>query len=323
MRTIFLLALAASCVAQSAPGDRVIQSDADVLKVAFSPDGSTLAANCGDGKIRLWDAKSGALKRTVPREQGDTSVTLPSPADLLASLGTEGSIRIWDLQTGDVKRRVTGVPRRTRGLVLSADRQLVAGSGRTGETGSEETVRLWDAAGKERFAAPAGLGGTSAMAVSPDGGTLVAASYDTNVRAWNTRNGELLRLIEELPVSMFAMSFSPDGKYLATAGVDRIVYLWDAKTWKLARKLTGQPEMIQSLDFSPDGRRILTGGFSDVTNQNPVTVLLWDVASGKTLRSFPAPHAVRTVAFSPDGMLAAAASQKTVSLWTLPAESAR
>jgi WD40 repeat protein len=302
--------------------DRLIQSESDVGNLAFSVDGSTLAANCRDGKVRLWDARSGALKRTIPREQGDTSVILPAPANILAAVGSEG-IRIWDLQSGELKRRLSGLPKRIRGLAFSPDRQLLAGAGRTSDTGSEETVRLWDAAGKESFAAPAGLGGTSAMALSPDGGTLVAASYDTNVRAFSTRNGELLRLIEELPVTMFAIVFSPDGKYLATAGADRTVYLWDTKTWKLARKLTGQPEMIQSMDFSPDGRRILTGGFNDITSQHPVSVILWDVGSGKTLRTLPAPHAVRAVAFSPNGKLAATGCQKEVSLWTLPAAEAR
>jgi WD40 repeat protein len=318
MRALLLLAIAVSCGAQSMTEDRVIQSDADVGNLAFSVDGSALAANCRDGKVRIWDSRSGTLKRTVPREKGDTAVILPSPADILGGVGSEGGIRIWDLQTGELKRRLAGVPKRIRGLAFSPDRKLVAGSGRASDTGSEETVRLWDATGKERFAAPAGLGGTSAMALSPDGEILVAASYDTDVRAWSTRNGELLRLIEELPVAMFAMVFSPDGKYLATAGVDRTVYLWDTKSWKLARKLMGQPEMIQSMDFSPDGSRILTGGFSDLTTQHPVKIVLWDVASGKALLTVPAPHAVRSVAFSPDGRRAASACQKSVSLWTLP-----
>ena len=58
---------------------------------------------------------------------------------------------------------------------------------------------------------PGGIGGTSALAISPDGSILAAGSYDTNVRAWTTRNGELLRLIEDLPVAMFAMAFTKDG----------------------------------------------------------------------------------------------------------------
>ena len=317
MRSLFLLALAASCGAQTFPGDRVIQSEAEVGGIVFSLDGSTLAANCRDGKVRLWDARSGALKRTVPWEEGDMGFTLLP--DLLASVGKEGSIKAWDLESGALKLRLAGSPRRTRGVVFSPDRKLVASSSRTSDTGSEETVRVWEVSGKERFAAPAGLGGTSAMAISPDGATIVAASFDTNVRAWSTRNGELLRLIEELPVSMFAISFSPDGKYLATAGVDRTVYLWNAKSWKLERKLAGQPEMIESMDFSPDGRMLATGGFDSVTNRNPVKILLWDVASGTVIRTLPSPHTVRSVAFSRDGKLVAASySEKAVSIWSLP-----
>src|SRR5437667_449038 len=130
-----------------------------------------------------------------------------------------------------------------------------------------------------------GICGTSSLAFSPDGSVLAAGSWDTNLRAWNTRNGELLALIEELPVAMFGIAFSPDGKTLATAGVNRIVYLWDSKTWKLARKFVGQPEMISALAYSPDGRFLATGGFNDITQAHPVSILIWDVGTGKTVRT--------------------------------------
>ncbi len=318
MRALLLLAAAAALSAQSG---RVIKSDADVNSVAFSADGALVAADCRDGQVRLFDVKSGALKRSVKREEGDTAVTLPSPADLLAIVSKGGGVRILDLQTGELKRRLAGVSQKTGRLAFSPDRKLLAVSSHTGDTGSEETVRVWDASGKERFAVPAGLGGASAMAISPDGETLAAGSWDANVRVWSTRNGELRKLIDELPVSMFAIAFSPDGKYLAAAGVDSTIYLWDAKSLKLSRKLTGQPEMIGAMAFSPDSRRLVTGGFNELTTQHPVSVLLWDVASGKTLKTYPAPHAVRALALSPDGRLAAIACQKEIGLLSLPSPS--
>ena len=166
---------------------------------------------------------------------------------------------------------------------------------------------------------PAGVGGTSVLAFSPDGERLVAGSYDTNLRAWSSRNGELLRLIEEIPVATFAAVFSPDGKTLATAGADRMVYLWDAKTFKLRAKLPEQPEMISALAFSPDGRLLMTGGFSEVTNRAPVKVMIWDVASRKVVRSMDAPHQVGSVAFSGDGTLAAAtSSDDQIHVWSVP-----
>src|SRR5262249_11421951 len=132
-------------------------------------------------------------------------------------------------------------------------------------------------------------------------------------------DGELVRLIEDVPVSVFDMAFTPDGKYLAAAGVDRIVYFWDAHTWKLARKLTGQQEMIASLAFSADGRLLATGGFNDITQKHPVSILLWDVASGKIVRTLPSPHRVGSVAFSPDGKLLASTSDDNhVRFWNMP-----
>ena len=39
-----------------------------VLSVAFSPDGKTLASGGWDRAVRLWDTANGALKRTLPHE---------------------------------------------------------------------------------------------------------------------------------------------------------------------------------------------------------------------------------------------------------------
>ena len=163
---------------------------------------------------------------------------------------------------------------------------------------------------------PSGLGGLGAIAISPDGSSFVAASYDADMRAWNSRNGELLRLIDELPVAMFDLKFSPDGKWLAAAGADRIVYIYDAKSWKISRQLTGQPEMISALAFSADGSKLASGGFSELTQKRPVKVLIWDVKSGRTMRTFDASQRVASVVFSPDGQLAAVSTgTKVIDLW--------
>ncbi|MEP7361725.1 MAG: hypothetical protein ABI972_00585 [Acidobacteriota bacterium] len=258
-----------------------LDSESAVNTVAFLDGGKSIAGSCADGKVRVWDAATGKLQKTIAK--------------------------------ADLKPPYTAV---STGLSMSADGALQATSQIPNKQTSENVVRVRDAAGAQKFEVQAGIGGMSILGFSPDGTSLVAGSYDADLRVWNVRNGELVRRVDELPVSMFAMSFSPDGKWLATAGVDRIVYLWDTKTWKLARKLTGQAEMISSLAFSADGKLIVTGGFSELTQAAPVKIVLWDSASGKMIRSFDAPKRVNSTAFSPDGKwIAAAFRDKTVQLF--------
>lgn len=320
MRAILLLGtLAGAMAAQSPSADRTLASDAPVSMVAYLNGGKTLAALGNDGKLRLWDAQSGA-----PRElQGKEAI--PSPGVMLrrseqfGTVNKEGNVQLWDAKTASLLRQLPAATPRPGRLALSEDGSRVATAHMVDRQSGVNTIRVRDTGGKELFNVPAGIGGISILGFSPDGSTLVAGSYDADVRIWSVRNGELVRLIDSLPVSMFAMSFSPDGKWLATAGVDRTVYLWDTKSWKLARKITGQPEMISALDFSADGKRLVTGGFSELTVAHPVKLIVWDVATAKQLRAVAAPRRVAAVAFAPDGkQIASSYGDKALNVWQVP-----
>jgi WD40 repeat protein len=294
--------------------DRVIQSEADVGALAFLSDGKALAGLTRDGKVRIWDTESLSLKRTWSGDQGDSLVSLIPGTDYLAGMSADGSVTVWNLGSGERVERRAGSRDGLRPLAFSRDRALMAAVSRV-RGSSDDMLRVWDARGIERFRAPAGIGGTSLLIVSPAGETVFAASYDTNLRIWNSKNGELVRVVDELPVALFAGAFSNDGKYLATAGVDRIVYIWETSTWKVARQLRGQAEMISALALSPDGRKVLTGGFSDISSRNPVKILLWDVETSKIVRTIDASQRVAAVAFSPDGKAAAVTdSSKSIRL---------
>lgn len=72
------------------------------------------------------------------------------------------------------------------------------------------------------------------------------------------------------------------------------------------------PHFVYSAVFSPDGRLAVSGGFD-------ATVKLWDVSTGRLLRTFIGHTAfVNSVAFSPDGATVASGSaDNTVRLWEI------
>lgn len=298
--------------------DRVFKVDAEVTSVTFSKDGKSLATLGRDGNIRLLDIQSGAAGKSHQRGEGDGSPVFLAARGQFGVVGKDGAVRICDIDTGATVRTLKIPAPRVSSLASTLDGTAVSSGGPDGASASGNLVRVWESDGKQRFQVPAGIGGLSAMAFSPDGQTLVASAYDTDVRVWNARNGELLKVIDEMTVSMFKLAYSPDGKQLAAAGVDRTIYLWDAKAWRLSRKITGQPEMISALEFSPDGRLLVTGGMNELAFGAPVKVIVWDASSGKQLRSVDAEHRVTAAAFSPDNKwFAAADGSRNVKLWAV------
>nr|VFJ55039.1 MAG: WD domain-containing protein, G-beta repeat-containing protein [Candidatus Kentron sp. FW] len=89
--------------------------------------------------------------------------------------------------------------------------------------------------------------------------------------------------------------------------------------WRVLRKIKAHPGGFEGaicwndcIRFSPDGRLLLTGSWDD-------TLKLWDVASGKAIRTFRGhSYDVKAVAFSPDGGWAlSGSSDNTLKLWNL------
>ena len=72
----------------------------EVDSVAYSPDGKTLASGCKDTFLKLWDARTGKLLRTLTGHTGRVESLAFSPDGKTVATGGGGgdtSVKLWDL----------------------------------------------------------------------------------------------------------------------------------------------------------------------------------------------------------------------------------
>lgn len=154
------------------------------------------------------------------------------------------------------------------------------------------------------------------VAFSPDGQTLaggvevgVDGHPNTMIQLWKVPSGHSTAGFKVSTRNVPLVAFRPDGKGLLGADEDGAVRLWDLASRKSRVAVPKSHKRPGGTAMSPDG---LT-----VARSEGEKVLLWDVASGRLVRTFTGhTYPVRGVAFSRDGRaLAGCSPSDTIRIW--------
>jgi len=61
---------------------------------------------------------------------------------------------------------------------------------------------------------------------SPDDSIIASAGVDSQIGLWDSREGELIQMLNGHRQGVTSVLFSPDGLYLASGGLDGVMRLW-------------------------------------------------------------------------------------------------
>ncbi len=256
-----------------------------VRRLAFSPDGKTLAGARADGKVSFWDLGSGREgKPLVP--DGQDLAWVPtmtfSPDGRTLCLIARYQMRLYDTRTGKVRwgGRSACADFSPDGATLAASDGLFAVRGRR-----QSGFGLLDAAtGMARLTVPLqgspGIGhnGVWTVCFAPEGGPLAAALPGGEVCLCDPRTGEERKRFravlpprhidfdpelgrrEELARYANGLAYSGDGRLLATCGNDGAVRVWEVSTGEKVLERNGHEGEATGVAVSPDGRSVLSAG---------------------------------------------------------------
>ncbi|MFO0928186.1 MAG: c-type cytochrome domain-containing protein [Gemmataceae bacterium] len=260
-----------------------------VESLAYSPDGKVLASG-GYQEVKLWDARTGELRRTVPGFAERVVCLAFSPDGKLLACGggaptQDGELKLLDVASGKVVQdiKTNGHSDTVFGLAFSPDGKLLASGG------ADKFVKTFDVAnGKFLKAFEGHTHHVMGVGFSADGKLLASAGADNVVKIWDYEKGEQVRTINAHGKQVTSLTFIGKTKNFATCSGDQQVRFWNTDGGNV-RNFSAGDDYLFCVAVSPDGSVVAAGGQEGV-------VRLYNGTSGALVKTLLPPGAEKPTA---------------------------
>ena len=223
------------------------------IGIGFSGDQVVTAGV--DGSLKVWNASSGTLQRTIFAPNG--AITAFAVLARRAITGhSDGATILWDLDKGET----LAVFKRNEASIWAV--AFAGAPDRIAAASHDWSIAVWEAASP---AAPAQLlegheSAVQAVAFSAAGPFIASGGADRMVKLWNAETASLVRTYRGHKDFITAIDFSADGRLLASAGLDGSIRVWSTISNRLVTTLTGHRGRVNALAFGPVGETLASVG---------------------------------------------------------------
>ena len=207
---------------------RTINADTEesIISLCMNYDGSVVLSGHGNGHLRLWDIKSGALCcHYILGNKAIGAVDISFDGALIASGGANQMIQIHSTHDRSMEEicQLHGHTRSVSSLQFNYDASRIA------SCSYDKTVRIWDVASQSQVMLLEGhTDCVTSLSYSYDGTRLATGSHDKVVMIWDVETGDCLWALRGHNRKIYSVSFSHDGSRVASGGEDPMVIIWDS-----------------------------------------------------------------------------------------------
>jgi WD40 repeat protein len=269
--------------------------DGVLAKVAFNPDGRTVATVTDQGHLRCWEVPLASWDGPVPQLVDRTKVLSDRELDVSGVAGWQ-TPEAWN----ECRQRLVEAA-----VSASAREDLLAWHRRQAQVCVRDWYWLGAAWHLDRLIEaepphwqPYFDRGLARARLGQEDLATADFARANELCPWGVPLIGIHRLAKSSAFTPLRreVAFSPDGRQALFGGRDNLIQLWDTQSWKELGRLEGHAGRVD-LTISPGGRRALS------TSEDG-TMRLWDVDSAKELKRGEVPGkglARDGVAFTPNG----------------------
>lgn len=266
---------------------RLRSAHGDFAWVAYDRAGTRLVTGTSLGRIRIWNAASGALLRTIDAHADAVLFAgFDETGRRVISIGRDDRVGLWDAETG---ARLAWMPAPTERAHSPPGMMSGLGAVLAVHTEQFHLRPVVDAAGTR---------------------ALLRGDKPNVAELRTLADGTLLTRLEGHRAPLIAARFAPGGRRIATTSADGIVRLWDAASGRMLHELRGHTDGVLDAAFDRTGARLVTVGYDR-------SARVWTVATGRAVAAFERHTGfVHGAAFDAAGeLVATAAAEGRVRVW--------